>query len=115
MKRQFLEIGVLAAVTAVASAWVGWWTVPLVAAAWAFARHGEGRPISTSAVSASLAWVVLLGITAFQGPVGELSRQVGGVMGISGLGPLVLTLLYPAALAGAAAAVAHGLAEHGRR
>ena len=106
MRRQFTEIGVLAATIAVATAWVGWWTVPLVGAAWGFGRHGEGWPVATSAVSASLAWVVLLAFTALRGPVGTLSGQVGGVMGIPGWLLILVFLIFPAALAGAAAAAA---------
>lgn len=106
MTRRLLEIAVLAGLIAVATVWIGWWTVPLVGAGWGFARHGEPLVGTTAAVSASLAWVVLLGIMAAQGPVGLLARRVGGVFGIPGWAFLALALVFPALLAGAAAVAA---------
>ena len=106
MKRQWLEIGVLSLVTLIATVWLGWWTVPLVGAGWGFSRQGEGFPALTAAVSASLAWVLLLGVTALRGPVGSLADMVGGATGVPGVVLVTAALVYPAILAGAAAALA---------
>ena len=73
MRRQFLEIGVLTLAIGVATVWLGWWTVPLVGGGWGVARRGEGYPALTVAVSASLAWVLLLAVTSLQGPVGDFA------------------------------------------
>jgi hypothetical protein len=51
--------------------------------------------------------MVLLGITALRGPAGETSRVLGSAMGLPGWAPLLLTALFPAALSGAAARLAH--------
>ncbi|MEE8116714.1 MAG: hypothetical protein V3T28_06375 [Gemmatimonadales bacterium] len=109
MRRQFLEIGVLALAIGVATVWLGWWTVPLVGGGWGVARRGEGYPALTVAVSASLAWVLLLAVTSLQGPVGDFATTVGGVMGIPGWVLIGVTLAFPAVLAGTAAAVAEKL------
>ncbi len=106
MRRQFLEIGVLAVAIGVATVWLGWWTVPLVGGGWGVARRGEGYPAVTAAVSASLAWVLLLGVTSLPGPVGDFATTVGGVMGIPGWVLIGVTLAFPAVLAGTAATVA---------
>jgi hypothetical protein len=106
MRRTFLQIGVLGVVVAVATWWIGWWTVPLVAAAWGAAQRGEGYPVATSAVAATLGWVLLLALRAGAGPVGDLSRKLGGILGVPGWVPLLAALVFPAALAAAGAALA---------
>lgn len=108
MSRHLGLLAVLAAVMAVATWWIGWWSVPIVGAAWGIARRGEGLPAATAGVAASLAWTALLGIQALAGPIGELSRRLGGVMNVPGWTPLVATVVFPAVLAAAAAALAGG-------
>jgi hypothetical protein len=108
MTRQLLAVGVLALAMALATAWIGWWAVPVFGAVWGVARYGA-YPAATAAVSAALAWTVLLGMKALAGPVGEVSRTVGGAMALPGWVPLALSLAFPAALAGAAAGLAHGV------
>ncbi len=109
MRRALVQIGVLALAVAGATWWIGWWTVPLVAAAWGAAARGEGYPVATSAVGAALGWVLLLALRATAGPVGELSRKLGGIMGVPGWVPLLLTLALPAIAAAAAAALVGAL------
>jgi hypothetical protein len=109
VRRQFVQIAVLALVIGAATWWFGWWTVPLVGVAWGAARRGEGYPVLTAGVAASLAWVVLLAVTASHGRVGTLARTLGGILGIPGWAVLAVTLLFPAVLAAAAAALAGAL------
>jgi hypothetical protein len=115
MTRHLGLIAVLAAVMGVATWWIGWWTVPIVGAAWGIARRGEGFPAVTAAVAGSLSWTLLLLLQALQGPVGELSRRLGGVLSVPGWVPLLATLAFPALLGGAAAAVAGGVTPVQRR
>lgn len=114
MRRHLGLIAALAAVIALATWWIGWWTVPLVGAAWGVARRGEGFPAATAGVAATLAWVGLLGVQALAGPIGELSRRLGGVMGLPGWVLLLAALAFPAILAAAAAALADAITA-GRR
>ena len=113
MRRHLLLLVVLALAMAAATWWLGWWSVPVVGAAWGAARRGEGRPAATAAVAAAFAWVGLLALVANRGPVGELSRTLGGVMEAPGWVPLLLALLFPALLAGSAAALAGALQRRG--
>lgn len=106
MKRHLLSIGVLTATIAVATAWLGWWVVPLLAAAWGYAQRGESWPALTAAVSAALAWTLLLGVTALQGRVGTLADLLGDVLGLPGVMLIAAVMLFPAILAGSAAALA---------
>ena len=108
MIRQLLAVGVLALAMALGTAWIGWWAVPVFGAVWGVTRYGA-YPAATAAVGAGLAWMVLLALTALQGPVGDLSRTVAGAMALPGWVPLALTALFPAALSGTAAALAHGI------
>jgi hypothetical protein len=103
MRRHLLLIGILGVVMGIATWWIGWWTVPLVGAAWGVARRGEDYPAATAGVAASLAWCVLLAVRAAQGPIGELSRRLGGVLGTPGWVPLLAAVAFPAILAAAAA------------
>jgi hypothetical protein len=106
MIRQLLAVVVLALAMALGTAWIGWWAVPVFAAVWGVARYGA-HPTATAAVGGALAWVVLLAITALRGPAGETSRVLGSAMAVPGWLPLLLTVLFPAALGGAAARLAH--------
>lgn len=88
----------------------GWGAVVIVSGAWAWIRRADGAITLLSAVAGVAAWAVLLGLQAMQGPVGRVADVVGAAMQV-GAGPLVLlTLAFPALLAGATAGVVRGLA-----
>ena len=92
--------------------WVhGWWSVPLFAAVGAaMARHVRHQGIA-AALAALAAWAALLGWSASQGSVWSFSRVAGGAMGISGVTLILVTLLFPAALAWLATVVAQFIAQ----
>jgi hypothetical protein len=94
---------VLLAVFALATAAVGWWTVPIVAAAWGLTRPSGSGSWWTAALAASASWAVLLAATAMRGPVVELASVIGGVFKLPGFAMIFLSLLFPALLAGSAA------------
>jgi len=106
--RQLLAVAVLALAMALGTAWIGWWAVPVFGGVWGVTRYGN-FPAATAAVAAALAWMLLLGLTALQGPAGNVSRMVGNAMALPGWFPLLLTILFPAALAGVAAGLAHAI------
>jgi len=56
-----------------------------------------------------LAWVVLLAEPALGGPVGELAGTLSATFGLPGLIVIVFTVIFPALLAGSAAALAAAL------
>ena len=108
MRRQLLAVLVLAAAMALGTWWLGWWAVPVLGAAWGAARYGA-YPGTTAGVAAALGWMLLLGVAALQGPMGQVSRMVGGVLSVPGWVPLALTAVFPAGLAAASARVSGAL------
>jgi hypothetical protein len=67
-------------------------------------------------LGAALGWGVLLGWTALHGPIGPLARRAGGIFRLPGWGMVLVTLLFPAALAGlAAVGIGRRPAAAGRR
>ena len=95
----------LTAVFAVGTMVAGWWTVPLFGAGWGLAAARTPRPALTAAVSAGLAWGLLLAWTAATGPVGKLVNVLGAIAGVPGVAFVIATLLLPVLLAGLAAHV----------
>lgn len=95
---------VLVLVFAAATMLLGWWTVPLVGGAWGLLvnRHGAWR---VAAGAAAIAWALLLAASV-AGGLGSLASQLGGSLRLPSLIVAVLTLLFPALLAGSAAELA---------
>lgn len=100
----------LCALTALfaAATWVGaWWTVPLVAMAWAaLARSSRSWE---AGLAAFLAWATLLGLGAPAEPTRELVRRLAGVFGTPGFVLGLVTPLYAGLLGWSAAEVSAGL------
>ena len=108
--RRVLRIILLAAAFVVATLAVGWWGVPIVAVAWGIIDRGARGSGVMSGAAAMLAWAALLGWFALRAPIGRLAETLGGVMGAPGPALVALTLIFPAALAWAAARTAAGVA-----
>lgn len=85
---------------------LGWWTVPLLGAAWGASRPFNRGLAVSAALAGALAWAVLLAEATLGGPVGELAGNLGGIFGLPGSIVILFTLLFPALLAGSAAALA---------
>ena len=94
----------LAEAFAVATFGIGWWTVPLLAAAWGFFSTDPNRSRNI-ALAAAGGWATLLALDAARGPVNVMAEQLGGVMSIPPVALYVLTLLFPAVLALCAATI----------
>jgi hypothetical protein len=108
MTRQVLLVGALAVVMALGTWWLGWWVVPVLGAAWGVARYGA-YPSATAAVAAALGWMLILGVQALRGPMGEVSRILASALDVPGWTPLLITALFPAGLAAASARLARCL------
>ena len=100
------RVALVALLAGVATAAGGWWTVPLVAAAWTRISRRDRHPAGSCAAGAALAWAFLLGIGALQGPVDSVARCLGPIVGVPGWAYVLLTLVFPALLAATAAQVA---------
>jgi hypothetical protein len=94
---------ILTVSVAVGTMFVGWWSVPLLAAAWGTLSERIARAMIEAAVAGLVAWSILLAVTALEGPVWYLAGNLGGVFQLPGPVILLLTVLFPALLAGAAA------------
>ena len=111
--RASVRVGLLALAFALATAAFGWWTVPLLGAAWGGVAASTKTPGITAATAAGMGWLVLLAWTATQGPVWVLAQRVGGVLALPGWLFAVLTVAFAGLLAGSAATTVSGL-RHGR-
>jgi hypothetical protein len=98
----------LALAFALATAVFGWWAVPLLGAVWGGVAASTSRPAVAAGTAAGLGWILLLALTALQGPVWVLAQKAGGVLALPGWLFAVLTVGFAAALAGSAAAAVSG-------
>ena len=99
----------LALAFALATAGLGWWMVPVIAATWGALRASGERPGASTAAAAATGWGLLLAWSATQGPVGELAQRVGGIFGAGGPLLVAATLIFPAIVAGSAAGLSGAL------
>jgi len=100
---------VLLAAIALGTAAFGWLAVPVVAAVWGLVAPITKGTWWRAAIAGSGAWAILLLFTATQGPVGELASKVGAVFALPGFAFVLLTLVFPAAMAASAAELAGAL------
>ena len=107
------RIIVLAAAFAFLTWWLGWWTVPLLAGGWGVLARRRRGAVLLAALAAALGWAILLAWTTAHGPIGELARRLGALMGLPPAILVMLTLAFPALLAGSAARVGRGVREWG--
>ena len=101
--RRALRVLAFASLSAGATVWAGWWTVPVLAALWVRVLPSDHRPVRTTVLGAALAWAVLLGLSGIYGPVLALGLCVSSALGLPPWGFPAATLISPALLAGAAA------------
>ena len=97
-----LMVLALSALMALATWFAGWWAVLLLAFV-AGVTWRAARVAAWSACAAALAWAALLAIDAGGGRLGALAGMLGGVFPVPGVALLLVTLLFPAAGAWAAA------------
>lgn len=104
--RLLLRVILLAAAFALATAWFGWWAVPLVAFAWGVMALAVTRAALIVAVSAALGWLALLFWTTMHGPVSALAHLLASTMHVPSVALVLVTLIFPAVLAWSAASLA---------
>lgn len=84
---------------------LGWWGVAVAALIVGFVFHEQGGGGWRVALAAALAWGGLLLADAVAGPFAVVSTTLGGVLRVPGFVVVLLTLVFPAALAWSAATV----------
>ena len=106
-----LRVLLLALSFAIGTWILGWWAVPLLAAiGGVLSRHVRHQGLA-SALAATIAWAALLVWSSTEGSVWSFSRLAGGAMGMSGAALILVTLLFPAAIAWLATVVAQFVAR----
>lgn len=101
-----LAMWLLALAGMIAGTWfVAWWMVPVVAAAWALADRGDAAVPLKAALAGLMAWGLLLLAQLPGGGVERLADALGQAIGVGAMPLVVLTLAFPALLAGSAAAI----------
>jgi hypothetical protein len=91
------------------TAFLGWWTVPIVAGVWGAVATYALRPWRTAAAGAALAWALLLVVSGTRGSLLQLAGLLGGIFGLPGFAIVLLTLAFPALLAWSAAGLVSSL------
>jgi hypothetical protein len=91
------------------TAFIGWWTVPVVAGASGALTAYDQKPWRTAAIAAAAAWALLLVLGATRGPLLALAGLLGGVFGLPGFAVVLLALIFPALLAWSAAGLVSAL------
>jgi hypothetical protein len=102
MIRIVLRVLLLTIAFTIATRVLGWWGVPLTAAAWGAISNGQAV---SAAIAAGLAWAGLLMRDAAFGPLGTLASDIGALFHAPPAVLIVVTLLYPMILAWSAAVV----------
>lgn len=94
--------------------WVlGWIAVPVVAVVFGALATRSRTPVE-SLTAATLAWLALLAVQAARGPVGDVARVLGGVVGVPPWVILLVTLLLAASLAWSGAVLGREIARAAR-
>ncbi len=97
------KFGINVAAMAAGTWFIGWWTVPVIAAVWAVADRTDRALPLRAAVAGLTAWALLLAVQLPGGSLERLAGAVGAAIGVGALPLVVLTLVYPALLAASAA------------
>jgi hypothetical protein len=103
MVRSALRVVLLALAFAIATLVLGWWTVPVIGAAWGLVDREDRAAAMIAASAAVLGWGALLLWDASYAAFGTLARRMGGVFSAPAAVVVIATLLLAAALAWGAA------------
>lgn len=98
----------LTAAMALGTALTGWWAVPALGFVYGLWRGSEAVPLAASG-AAAVGWGALMAVNWFGGPTVALSQLLGAVLGVPGWILPLVTLAFPALLAGTSAALGSAL------
>ena len=85
-----------------------WYSVPVIAAAFAWIRRADASVPLLASLAGTSSWLVLLAVQSLAGPIAIVARVAGDAMQVGATPLIVLTLAFPALLAGSAAGVIRG-------
>jgi hypothetical protein len=113
--RSVLRIALLTVAFGLGTYAFGWWTVPVIAAAWGLMTPGAPRSAGRAAVAALLAWALLLVIPQLAGaPIVSLGDELAGIMRLPAWALWIAECAFPAVLAWSAAALAGAIRGRAR-
>jgi hypothetical protein len=108
--RTLRDFAIITALMALGTWFLGWWTVPLIAAAAALLDRNRKASIVKATFAAILAWGILLASQGMLGTsIGQLNGDLAKSLGVPMSVPFVLTLVLPALLAASAAGTVVGV------
>jgi hypothetical protein len=114
MVMRSIVLFILAVAAMAAGTWsIGWWTVPVVGAVWAFVAAADRTLPLQAALAGVNAWGILLALRMPGGGVERVADSVGPLLSIGGTALIALTLLYPALLAASAATLVRAVRGNG--
>ncbi len=101
------HVAALTLVFAAATFLFDWRAVPVVAIIHGLVAWRAPRPALSAAIAAACAWALLLGVAVLRGaPIGRFAHELAGIMQLPVGALVIVTLVFPAVLAGSAAALA---------
>ena len=110
------DLAILTVLMALGTWLLGWWCVPIVAAAAALWDRGRRGSILKVTIAGALAWLILLIVQEVSGSsVTRFGADLAVSLGVPAVLPLALTLILPAVLAASAAGTVVALAGVRRR
>lgn len=101
-----VRILLLTVVFAAGTWFLGWWSVPLIAAVYSLTRPADSGPVRDATIGAALSWAGMLAWHATNPAFGRLSTAIGGIFPVPAVVVMFIAVLFAAALAAAAARVA---------
>ncbi len=108
----FVRVILLAIVFAVATYFLGWVSVPAIAAVYAVAVRKSSAG-GEAALAALLGWAALMAREAIVPAFTTLLARLGGIFPIPGAGVVILTLLFAMALAWSSARLVSAVVVRG--
>ncbi|MEO6865105.1 MAG: hypothetical protein ABI229_06620, partial [Gemmatimonadaceae bacterium] len=107
--RYVARVIVVALVCALATKWLGWWSLPLVGFTYGATDRRARMHGTIAAAGAVLGWLAILGAEAARGAnVRAVAEHVGAVLSVPGFVFALITLVFAAVLAGTAAVLGAG-------
>lgn len=107
--RVISRVVALSLLFALATAWLGWWSVPVLALGYAITDHAWRMRAATAVAAAVVAWSGIIAIDVRAAWSG--ASRAGAVVGASPAVLLIVTLVFGALLAGTAAVVGTAISD----
>ena len=103
--RSVVTTGLASAAFAIATWVIAWWAVVIVALILGASLHDDRRATSRVALAAGIAWGALVAFDAIRGSFSILGETLAGVIHLPVVLLVVVTVLFPTALAWSASTI----------